>query len=273
MNPLRPLLLSLLLLSGASLADQPLAVIELKSNLPEQVLPVIRPLLEPGDKISASQNTLFIRTTPERLQQIRQEIDRLDHPPRKLLITVRRGAGATLSQSGVSAGARIRLGDGRVIIGNPPRGRGAEIRLSQGSTIGSSNNQQRIQTLEGHPAFIHTGRSIAVPEQTTIVRGGTVITQRTTRFRDALQGFHVVPRVIGDRVTLEIHQQHDQPGMRRGTIELQHATATVSGRLGQWIDLGGIEGQVSREQRGLSGTGSQFSTRSLDLRVRVTELP
>ncbi|OGT88506.1 MAG: hypothetical protein A2514_02480 [Gammaproteobacteria bacterium RIFOXYD12_FULL_61_37] len=239
MKPHHLLLLPLLLWGSLALADYPLEIIKLRSNLPEELLPSIQPLLGPGENISAAHNMLLLRAAPERIEEIRQVIDQLDRPPRKLLITVRRGA--------------------------------AEITRGEGFT--SSDGDQRIQTLEGRPAFIHSGSSIAVPERTTTLRGGAVITQRTTGYRDALQGFYVVPRVVSDQVTLEIHQQYDQPGGRRGTIQTQRADSVVSGRLGQWIGLGGISHQVRREGSSLSGYGSRQSVQTLDLQVRVTELP
>lgn len=235
MIPRRLLAVLLLWVGFAVRADYPLQIVELRSSLPEEILPVIQPLLGPGESASSARNVLLLRVAPEHSEELRQVIDRLDRPARRLLITVGRGADYAVDD---------RWGGGRV----------------------SEDGGQRIQTLEGRPAFIHVGRSIAVPERTTIIRGDTLITQRTTDYRDALQGIYVVPRVVGDQVTLEIHQRHDQPGMRRGDIQLQRADSVVSGRLGEWIGLGGVSGEV-REG------GGYAASQSLDLRVRVTELP
>lgn len=267
-------LLSVLLLLFCSnlYADNPLTIIKLKSALPDQVVPTLRAMLAPGDKITAARNTLFIRTSPARLAEIRSMLDQLDRPARRLLITVRRGAYAMADSDRLSADARLQSGNNRVVIGNPPRGRGSEIRINRGSSNSSSQGDQRIQAMEGQPAYIYTGASMAVPGRTTIIRNGTVISQRTTSYRDALQGFHVVPNINGNRVTLSIHQQHDQPGVR-GTINMQHADSVVSGQLGEWISLGGGHSRNSSQSSSIGGYGSYQSGGSLNLQVMVTELP
>lgn len=273
MKPRHLPFLLLLIWGPLSLAGHPLEIIELKSSLPEEILPAIQPLLEPDESISAARHVLLLRAAPDRTQEIRRIIEQLDRPARKLMITVSRGASGRFEQDRFSAGADVRAGEGSLVIGRPPRRGGAEVRFGEGEVVSSETGDQRIQTLEGRPAFIHSGSSIAVPERTTLIRGGTIVTQRTTSYRDALQGFYVVPRLAGDQVTLEIHQQYDQPGPGRGTVRLQHADSVVSGRLGDWISLGGISNEVRQEGRSLSGHGSRQSSQALDLRVRVTELP
>ncbi|MBU0498929.1 MAG: hypothetical protein KJ558_09200 [Gammaproteobacteria bacterium] len=267
------LCLFLLLWAPISLAGHPLKIIELKASLPEEILPAIQPLLEPGENISAARHMLLLRAAPERVQEIQQVIEQLDRPARKLMITVSRGASEQIERERFSAGADARIGESSVVVGRPPRRGGAEIRFGEREAVSNEAGDQRIQTLEGRPAFIHSGSSIPVPERTTLIRGGTIVTQRTTAYRDALQGFYVVPRVVGDQVTLEIHQQHDQPAAQRGAIRLQHADTVVSGRLGDWISLGGIRNEVRQEERSLTGYNNRQSSQNLDLRVRVTELP
>ena len=188
------------------------------------------------------------------------------------MISVRRGTGGNVDRNRLSAGADIEVDGNHIIVGNPPRHGNSEIRLSRGHSASTGEGHQRIQTLEGHPAFIHTGRSIPYPTNTTVIQGNRIITQRSTTFRDARQGFYVVPRVIGGRVTLGINQQHDQPSRQRGAIDLQRASTTVNGRLGEWIDLGGIDNRSHQSGNALSGSGRRISTSNLNLQVKVTEL-
>jgi hypothetical protein len=68
---------------------------------------------------------------------------------------------------------------------------------------------------------------------------------------DASSGFYVVPRVNGDYVTLDIQQRNDRPGMQGGVINTQSADTVVRGRLGEWIDLGGVNTAGNSRQRGL----------------------
>jgi hypothetical protein len=68
---------------------------------------------------------------------------------------------------------------------------------------------------------------------------------------DASNGFYVVPRVNGDYLTLEIHQRNDRPGMRGGVMITQSADTFVQGRLGEWIDLGGVNTTSNSTHGGL----------------------
>ena len=70
--------------------------------------------------------------------------------------------------------------------------------------------------------------------------------------------FVAVPRLGGERVTLEISPRDDTPGRLPGSVNVQRLLTTVSGRLGDWIELGGSVG----EQSGRSGAIASYGTRS-----------
>lgn len=79
--------------------------------------------------------------------------------------------------------------------------------------------EQRLQVLEGGQAYISTG------EARIYGQAGT--------------GFAVMPRVSGSSVTLDIAAQQEA-FTRGGAVRGERAVSTVSGRLGDWIELGGI---------------------------------
>src|SRR5687768_17297058 len=70
---------------------QALEIIALRHRTPEQVLPALRPLLEPGATLSAHSNQLIIRTSPANLAEIRRALEAIDRPARRLQISVRFG--------------------------------------------------------------------------------------------------------------------------------------------------------------------------------------
>ena len=51
-------------------------------------------------------------------------------------------------------------------------------------------------------------------------------------------GFLVTPRVNGAQVVLDIEQQDER--VANGSIQTQRLTTQVSGPLGEWIRLGGV---------------------------------
>jgi type II secretory pathway component GspD/PulD (secretin) len=122
-----------------------------------------------------------------------------------------------------------------------------------------------VRTVEGGSAFISAGRSLPLPmRQTTAGPGGVVFTDGVV-FRDVGSGFFATPRLSGDRVTLEISQQAESlSGRGLGAIDSQRLTTTVSGRLGEWIQVGGVsrEGSGSGRGIGLAGVGGASSAGS-----------
>lgn len=94
-----------------------------------------------------------------------------------------------------------------------------------------------------------------------------------TEYRDANTGFSVLPRLQGDIVTLDINPQRDSfDDQRRGTVNVQRVTTTVSGRLGEWIDLGGVGDSRSDERSALLGRSSGRIEERRGVQVRVEEL-
>jgi hypothetical protein len=108
---------------------------------------------------------------------------------------------------------------------------------------------QTVQVMEGNDAFIRVGQSAPV-QSTQVIRTprGTQITQGTDLV-DADTGFYVTPRVNGDRVTLEINTARDRlRSPNTGATSIQRVNTVVSGRLGEWIEIGGSSETVDRSQ-------------------------
>jgi O-acetyl-ADP-ribose deacetylase (regulator of RNase III) len=56
--------------------------------------------------------------------------------------------------------------------------------------------------------------------------------------RDLASGFEVVPRLAGGGVALEIVQQRETPGFRRGSVHGQRLATSMQARLGEWVEIG-----------------------------------
>ena len=87
-------------------------------------------------------------------------------------------------------------------------------------------------------------------------------------YRDGTTGFSVVPRLSGERVTLEINPQRDTLGAG-GAVNVQRVTSTVSGRLGEWMELGGIGQDMNAQSSGIlsSAQGSRQDNRRVWVKV------
>lgn len=243
---------------------QSLEVIELKSRTVDEVLPALLPLVEPGGTLTGMNNQLFLRTSPRNREDIKRALAAIDKPARRLIIHVAHDR----QQQSANRGAEA---VGQVIFGGKPQA-SVDARVWDTRSQRGENSAQRVQTVEGGRAFIQVGRSLPVPMRQVAVGPGGAIVNDSIVYRDIGSGFHASPRVSGDRVTLEISQQAEQLE-GRGVIAGQRLATTVSGRLGEWMELGGTGQQANTRQGGSYsvGTGQMRDARSIWLMVEEVD--
>lgn len=259
----------LLALSGAlAEAAGTLEIVTLRYRSAESVVPLLQPFLDPGGSLSGRGDKLFVRTSPGNFDELRRLLDELDRARRQLRLTVTQDVQTASAQGAAGVRADLPLGNNvRILSGSVPpgsslevRGGGAAVSIGGGDTLRTQRqgSEQSVQVLEGERAFIQIGQAVPVPTQQVIVRpGGAVVTQ-TTQYRDLGQGFYAQPTLAGDRVSVDIAQQDARPGgYGPGSAEVSRVATTVSGRLGEWISLGGIDQQVRQS----ASSGFSYATR------------
>ncbi|TVO75932.1 MAG: hypothetical protein FHK78_10695 [Sedimenticola selenatireducens] len=245
-------LLFLLFCSSSVIADYPLEIIQLQSRPTAEMIPILRPFIDKDGSIAGMNDQLIIRTSPANLVEIRKVIQRLDHPPRRLMISVRQATGHQLNQRRTQADINLVVGKhAKVVVGNPGNDNTVRYQIRDSQTKSNLDATHRLQVLEGHSAFITTGQSVPVPEQTTTINNNTIHQQITTRYKNVTSGFYVIPRLNGEQVTLEISPHMIRPGNRQENYDIQQAQTMVSGKLGEWIAIGGINQQVRQANQGL----------------------
>jgi len=268
-----------------------LEVIPLRYRTVEQVLPVIQPMLAPGGTASGLQGQLVVRTSPGNLEEIRRILASIDTVPRRLLITVRQDAYATYGERAAGVSGRAGTDQARVTVPGGVTGAGGSVaireaderlraRVVDSSSADSDRNTQTVQVMEGSAAFIRVGQSVPIPQQQTqVVRtypGGRVVEQVVgggVEYRDATSGFYALPRVTGDRVTLDLSAQREAlSGQVQGGFNVQRAVTTVSGRLGEWIEVVGTSQSASGQQSVLLGRTSATASDTRRVLVKVEEL-
>lgn len=280
----------LVLLAGAFAHAQQtvLEVVPLRYRTAAEVIPVLQPVLAREGSLSGFQGQLVVRTTPANLEEIKRVLAGLDTAPRQLVITVRQDAEAGRSAGAAEVSGSVGGDHGRVTVpgGREPRGGGSvvlrdgddSVRLNvrEGSGSQVDRNMQSVRVLEGREAFVRIGQSVPVRErqvQRSVV-GGRVVEQtvETTQFRDATDGIYVLPRVAGDRVTLDISAQRESlSGRAHGGTNVQSLVTTVSGRLGEWIEIGGVNRDASAQQSMLLGRTATTARDSRRVLIKVEE--
>jgi len=278
-----------LLVTPAAVAQTTVEVLPLKYRKSEQVIPVLQPLLGRDSSISGFQNQLVIRATPAELAQLKRVLADIDTMPKRLLITVRQDVDLDRARREAELSGSIGNDNARITIPGSGSREGGNVVLRDGDDrlrgrvvdtqrSGSSSTSQTIQVLEGNSAFINVGESRPVRSRQVVrtVVNGQIVDRvvEGTEYRNANTGFSVVPRVQGNLVTLDIDPQREvfEEG-RRGTVNVQRVVTTVSGRLGEWMDLGGVNESRSDSQSVLLGRSSTSSSERRGVQVKVEELP
>jgi hypothetical protein len=239
-----------LLVCAAALAQQALEIIALKHRTVEQVLPVLRPLLDPGGTLNGQGSQLIVRTSSANFAELQRALEFIDVPARRLQISVRFEDALEAQNRGLGASGRI-----------GQRGSRIEISGEDSRSSGSDRVDQRVQVLEGGHAFIATGVS----------RAG-VVGQETIVFQELTTGFDVVPRLSGKNVFLDITPRREAPGATPGSAEIQRLATTVSTYLGEWVEIGGSAGSAAREERGIASASRAQEIGSRRVWVKVEEI-
>ena len=244
------LLIGLLLICCDALADYPLEIIELKGRPVDEVIPLVRPFVGPDGVVTGMNNQLIIRTSPDRLQEIHKILDRFDRPPRQLVILVHHGRMMGQERRQAGAGINSKIGKhARVEAGIPTPEESIRIRAGSKQSTTMIDVSHSVMATEGKPAFITTGQSVPITEQSTYISRGRIRQETTTRYRDAIGGFYVVPQLNGDQVTLRISTRMDKADQASGTFDIQHIDTAITGRLGEWISIGAVN-QESNQRAG-----------------------
>ncbi len=251
----------LFLVTAACLA-QSLEILQLRHRPAEQLLPVLQPLLAGGGTLSGSGFQLIVRTTPANLEQLRQVIASLDRAQRQLLISVRQDFGGVARGGGVG---------GQIVLA--PGASAARGSVFERSGTAQDNVSQQLRVQEGNQAYISSGESTLVQQRSVTRTVNGVIVTETALPRDFNTGFYVTPRVNGDTVFLEIGAQRDtRADLGPGSANTNRVVSTISGRLGEWIELAGVNQSQSADTRGLLSRSSDAGAQERRVYVRVEEV-
>ena len=210
--------------------------------------------------------------THAEVQRLLQEIDR---PMRNLWISVRNDrTGETVGESrGITGGietGEVILGTGQPLYrdqGLIVQHEGLRGHVNRETRQVTTQQDQRLRAVEGYPAWISTGQAIPYRQAD---RWGNI----TTDYRNADQGFYVTARVVGNRVMLDISTSDDKLSddrqlRRHGVIETNRLKTSVSGRVGEWIRLGGIDSGENSRDSSYTTRDSRESVSLNDIAVKV----
>lgn len=275
---MKKIFLWLLIIPVFAFADE-LEVISLKHRSADEMLPIIRPLLDKGAVASGMNYQLILRTSPHNLAQIKKLLESLDIAPRRLKITVVQNVDSETVARFAGLSGRVGLSrEAHITVPGSGNNSGLNVELGQGQdklkahvistrSLEDEHKTQQLQVLEGNRAFVRSGQDVPLPQRQVIrYPWGTQVID-STQHQEVSSGFYVLPHINGDRVTLEISVQNDtlRPNAERypgehssrkesgaavvPPIRSQQTSSIVSSRLGEWLALG-----ESVQQRDDGGT-------------------
>ncbi|MBL8271943.1 secretin N-terminal domain-containing protein [Steroidobacter sp.] len=255
-------------LMAATALAQSLTVIDLKHRRAEDLIPVLQPLLEQGGALSGQDYKLFVRTSNANLAQLRSALEQLDKQQRQLLVSVRRSTAQDLQREQASASGTLRTGDGSFSVNERPRASsGATVRAGERNVQTQGASVSSVQVLAGSSAFIATGTSVPIVTAVAVGGGRRPFVAGTIEQRNLQRGFTVTPRVNGDQVILDISQQDER--VTGGGIQSQSLNTQVTGRLGSWMQLGGVSESSSQTNNGVLSRSYSTGSNELSIWVKV----
>jgi len=255
------LLAALTAAAPATFAEGRLEIITLRHRPAAQIVPTLRPLVEPGGALSTLDDKILLRVSPANLAELRAAIDALDTPLRRLVVSVRQDRSSEGQGGGVGLSGRLEPGHSRLRL----EGGAGQYRQAEGVS-------QQVQVVEGGQALIRVGQSLPVAMREWRPGPGGWQPVDSMRYTDVGSGFLASPQLIGERVNIEIAPDMERVGAS-GIIETSRLATSVSGRLGEWIPLGGTQAEASRGSQGTAGIGrdSRSSQAAVWLRVDLVE--
>ncbi len=256
-------------------------VVSLLHRPAAELKPLLDPLLETGDRIIDNGSSLIVKTTPDRLESIKGLIKQLDTQASNLIITVLQNTHRTASELNAASGINDTANAIRM------HGMNADTR-----DISSDQISQSLRTLEGHSAYIKTGKVKAIQNMSVYgainssrspqVTGTTPINAQqpnaqlpngyplistNTQMQEADSGFTVTPRLSGQQVILDIAPWSDR--FHQGNnLERQSVHTSLRANLGEWIEIAG-DNTSNQPQRGFNTFNHSTLENNLRILIKV----
>lgn len=197
----------------------------------EEIIPLLEPVLPPDTSLSGRGTQLIVRGSAAAHDEVRRLLPQFDTAPRSLRISVRIGSSGAVESDGISAG-------------------GGGLRIYRSEDARSAQLSQQVQGLEGRPAFIARSLNVPVTTQRAVISGRRHAgVEEHTEFLELRKGFYAIARTSGGRVEVDIAAERAAP--HHDVFQRHEVVTSVSGRLGEWLQIGSSGEHRSRDERGI----------------------
>jgi len=262
-------------------AEPELRVIPLTHRLADEVVPVVRPLLAPGESVSGMDSRLIVRATPRTFAQIERLLAEIDTPRRNLRISVRHAGKGERVQDNQGVSGDMRRGNTRIVVTNSNHSTGGmtvgragpdgtvQLHSERRITTTRDASSQNLTVLDGGRAFLRVGESIPLVQPFLVLVGNRLGVVAGIQYYDVTTGFEVEPRIQGEQVQLAVTPRlafRSNQGTQ--TVNFQELRTVVMVNPGEWMDLGGavestneVNHQILSTRRNTGNEDSRFLIR------------
>jgi len=262
-------------ISSISFAGQndPLQIIDLKNRPATEVIPIIKPMLKANDAITGTGFQLFLRTDAKTLEEVTRLLQVMDKAPRNLIIKVRNNLDSESKSTDFNTSGNYKIGDDtQVVVGDrPPKDEGTKVRINSTRSSTDRNSEHMIRVIEGGKAFITAGEIKPYEHRTIIRHRYGVSVYDNVDYQDVTSGFYVTPRLVGDnKVSLHVQPHYRTASeVEHGTVDVQEADTTLEARLGEWIQIGGIDTDAKSKGSGILSTSRNSNNTRSNIYLKV----
>ena len=251
---------------------QSLEIIELNHRSANEIIPVIKPLLDQNARVSGSRNQLILRASDANIEQVKKILAEIDKPLARLTISIKYARKSNTDLQGANVSGNVTFQKDKQTDSLQPD---ANFNARITSTRSDENNKsiQQMQVIDGNWANFNVGRLTPQTDTSVNISGNNTTVQSKTNYRHTGSGFRIKPTVRKDRVNLLIETHNSKTGnMDNRNIEKMTVQTEISGRLGSWIELGGTEISINNGPSGRHYSTKRSFTDDQRIWIRVDKL-
>lgn len=271
--------------TAALAAELTVQIIPLKHRLPDEVIPVLRPMLAPNESINGHDSRLIVRAAPATLRQIERVLSEIDTVRRNLRISVRMGETSQRQEQDLGVSGDVRTGNTRIVVTNGARNSGGvtvgtrggngnvQLHTERRVTTRNDNLSQSLTVLDGGKGYLRVGESVPMVQTYLALIGHRPGLITGIQYHDVTTGFEVEPHVIGERVQLTLSPRlafRSSQGSQ--IVEMRELRTTVMVTPGEWTDIGDVVESANQVNRTILSGQTRTRADNNSFQVKVDPL-
>ena len=266
-------LMLLVSLTAPQVSALEVEVIKIQYRWVEDTLPIVRSLLSSQGKVTPDYrtNSLVVVDTPEAIQGIRAALQQIDRAPAQVRIEVRFGKIAEKMVRAGQVDGKIGGEKWEISKGDDPKD-GVQVSLDEQRTKSDRRSDYTLLVQSGTPGYLRVGKDVPYREDWNDLCRKYGGCDGGIGYKRVETGMEVNPRIVGDRVILDITPRISDVSSN-GIIRFTGASTQIILPLGEWVTIGGAEETLNDALNAILARGSEIQESTQTISLRVTLYP